>query len=64
MNAYFDVIALLEIYVFEKIPAYTFDRDRIPIHLDSGYVRNRTFHRHEPFTEVIIDTYICGPCSH
>jgi len=49
---------------FEQIPADTFDRNRISVHLDSGYMRNRTFHRHEPFTEVFIDTQICVRCSH
>jgi hypothetical protein len=49
---------LLKIYILKQITAYTFDSNRIAVHLDTGDMGNRPFNRHEPFTQVLIDSEI------
>src|SRR5207244_12488787 len=62
-NAYTYVITLLKVYVFQYVAADRYALNRIPVHLDPWQMRNRTFHRHQPLTQIFIDTWIrIGSC--
>ena len=49
------VVSLLKIDVFKKIAAHRPCRDGVAVHFDSPHVGNRTLHRHQPLTQVLID---------
>src|SRR5579864_550829 len=55
LNACIDVVTLLEVYVFKQVAADRTGGNRISVHLDSWQMRNRTFYRHEPLTQIFID---------
>jgi hypothetical protein len=43
-NASVDVIALLKVDVFEQIPVRVGRRNRVPVHFDSGQMRDRALY--------------------
>ena len=55
-----NVVTLLKIDVFKKIPADSSGRNLIPEHLDTRNVRDRPFHGHQPLAQIVIDSRICG----
>src|SRR4051794_25302716 len=55
-NAGVDVIALLKINVLKEIAAYASSRNRIPIHVGPGKLRDRPLYRHQSLAQVLVDT--------
>jgi hypothetical protein len=56
MRARVDVAALLEIDVLIQVAADCSRGKGPSAHLDSRPVRNRTFDRHQPVAQILIDT--------
>src|SRR5215472_17094917 len=54
-DASIDVIALLKIYVLEKVSSDGSCRDGNSVHLDARQMRNGPFNGHEPFAQIFID---------
>src|SRR5215471_7344761 len=57
LNARIDVIALLKIYIFVQVAANRSGRSGIAEHLDPLHMRDRSFHRHKPLAQILIDTW-------
>src|SRR5208283_35176 len=51
-----DVVALLEVQVLEEIAAHTSRWNGIAIHVRSGEIGDRSFYRHQPLAEVLVNT--------
>jgi hypothetical protein len=56
LNAGVDVVALLEIYIFEEVAADGARGNGIAVHFDSLHVRNRAFDGHQASTKIFVDT--------
>src|SRR6476646_2871928 len=64
LNARIDVVTLLKVYVFKEVAADRFGRNRIAVHLDALHMRNSPFHRHQPLTQIFVDTWSVVICWH
>src|SRR5258708_5441516 len=54
-DARVDVVALLEVDVFEEVSTDYSGRDGVAVHVDSRQLRNRAFHGHEALAQVFVD---------
>lgn len=51
-------VPLLKIDVLEQVAPHRRRRNRIAVHIDSGYLRDDAFHRHQPVAKVLVN----APC--
>ncbi len=58
LNALVDVVTLLEVDVFEQVAAHRTGGNGIPVHVDSGEVRNRAFYRLQSFAQIFVDARV------
>src|SRR2546430_10555255 len=57
-DASVNIVTLLKIDVFEEIAAHSSSWNGIAVHVDSGQVGDRTFHRHQPLAKVLVNAGI------